>query len=57
MNFELTRFLAGLAAEISFIFFLTDLVFDGRKGDYTETDAPNPLNLYGETKLAAEGGC
>lgn len=36
------------------MFFSTDLVFDGRKGDYVETDAPNPLHLYGETKLAAE---
>ena len=54
VNVETTRFLAGLAAEIPFIFFSTDLVFDGRKGDYTETDAPNPLHLYGETKLAAE---
>jgi dTDP-4-dehydrorhamnose reductase len=54
VNVELTEFLAGLAAEVSFIFFSTDLVFDGRKGDYTEADAPNPLNLYGETKLAAE---
>ncbi len=54
VNVEATHFLAGLAAEIPFIFFSTDLVFDGRKGDYTETDAPNPLSLYGETKVAAE---
>ena len=54
VNVDATQFLAGLAAEIPFIFFSTDLVFDGRKGDYTETDAPNPLSLYGETKLAAE---
>jgi len=54
VNVEVTQFLAGLAADIPFVFFSTDLVFDGRKGDYTETDVPNPLNLYGETKLAAE---
>jgi len=30
------------------------LVFDGRKGNYTEIDAVNPLHLYGETKAAAE---
>jgi dTDP-4-dehydrorhamnose reductase len=29
-------------------------VFDGRRGHYAETDAPNPLHVYGETKLAAE---
>ena len=41
-------------AATPFIFFSTDLVFDGCKGNYTETDAANPLHIYGETKLAAE---
>jgi dTDP-4-dehydrorhamnose reductase len=54
VNVEATRFLAERMAENSFVFFSTDLIFDGHKGNYTETDAPNPLNLYGETKLAAE---
>ena len=55
VNVEVTKLLAELAAEIPFVFFSTDLVFDGRKGDYTETDAVNPLHVYGETKVAAEG--
>ena len=46
--------LAELAAEVQFVFFSTDLVFDGRKGNYVETDTPNPLHVYGETKVAAE---
>lgn len=54
INVEATKFLAELAAEIPFVFFSTDLVFDGRKGNYSETDAANPLHLYGETKLMAE---
>ena len=54
MNVEVTRLLAELAADMQFIFFSTDLVFDGRKGNYAESDAPNPLHLYGETKAAAE---
>jgi dTDP-4-dehydrorhamnose reductase len=54
VNVDVTAFLAGLAADIPLVFFSTDLVFDGRKGDYTETDAVNPLHLYGETKAAAE---
>ena len=54
VNVEVTKFLAELAADSQFIFFSTDIVFDGRKGNYVETDAPNPLNFYGETKVAAE---
>ena len=54
VNVEVTRLLAELAAEIQFVFFSTDLIFDGRKGNYVESDAPNPLHLYGETKVAAE---
>jgi dTDP-4-dehydrorhamnose reductase len=54
MNVEVTKLLAELAAEIQFVFFSTDLIFDGRNGNYVETDAPNPLHLYGETKAAAE---
>jgi dTDP-4-dehydrorhamnose reductase len=54
INVEVTQFLAELASEIQFVFFSTDLVFDGRKGNYAETDAPNPLHFYGETKAAAE---
>jgi dTDP-4-dehydrorhamnose reductase len=32
----------------------TDLVFDGRRGDYREEDDPHPISVYGWTKLAAE---
>jgi dTDP-4-dehydrorhamnose reductase len=33
----------------------TDYVFDGTKtGGYSEADTPNPLNRYGESKLAGE---
>ncbi len=54
LNVEVTQRLAELAAEIPLVFFSTDLVFDGRKGNYSETDAVNPLHVYGETKVAAE---
>lgn len=54
LNFEVTRMLAALAADIPLLFLSTDLVFDGRKGHYDESDTPNPLGVYGETKVAAE---
>jgi dTDP-4-dehydrorhamnose reductase len=54
INIDATQFLAELASDVQFVFFSTDLVFDGRKGNYNETDAPNPLHIYGETKVAAE---
>ena len=54
VNVEITRQLAELSAEIQFVFFSTDLIFDGRRGNYNESDEPNPLHVYGETKAAAE---
>jgi dTDP-4-dehydrorhamnose reductase len=54
VNVDVTALLAGLAADIPFVFFSSDLVFDGRKGNYAEADTVNPIHLYGETKAAAE---
>jgi len=36
------------------IYISTDLVYDGKKGQYKETDKVRPLNVYGKTKLQAE---
>lgn len=51
----------GVIAEISrklravLIHYSTDYVFDGGKNaSYTESDLPNPLNIYGKSKLAGE---
>ncbi|HEX4645370.1 MAG TPA: SDR family oxidoreductase [Verrucomicrobiae bacterium] len=54
LNVEATKHLAELSADIPFVFFSTDLVFDGQKGNYCETDPVNPLSVYAETKAAAE---
>lgn len=37
-----------------FVFISTDYVFDGVDGPYKETDALNPLSIYGKHKLEAE---
>ena len=38
------------------VFISTDLVFDGEKGNYTETDIPNPVMPYGTYKAEMEKG-
>ena len=40
--------------EVKLIYISTDLVFDGEKGNYSETDTVNPINFYGETKYKGE---
>jgi dTDP-4-dehydrorhamnose reductase len=54
LNVEVTALLAELAANIPLFFLSSDLVFDGRAGNYDETAPVNPLSVYAETKVAAE---
>ena len=45
----------ALALHIPLIHYSTDYVFDGLKETpYTEEDIPNPINVYGKTKLEGE---
>jgi dTDP-4-dehydrorhamnose reductase len=56
INSEVPGYLAKNCAErvIPFIHISTDAVFDGEKGNYKETDVPNPLSIYAKTKLEGE---
>ncbi|HSQ91323.1 MAG TPA: SDR family oxidoreductase [Nitrospiraceae bacterium] len=54
INVEVTAHLAQLSRNIPFIFLSSGEVFDGKTGWYGETDEPNPINVYGQTKLEAE---
>ena len=57
INANVPKRLAELAQDFksALIHYSTDYVFDGDKGSpYIETDIPNPLGMYGKSKLAGE---
>jgi len=45
---------AAAACGASFLLVSTDAVFDGQRGDYDESAAPNPLSVYGRSKREGE---
>jgi dTDP-4-dehydrorhamnose reductase len=56
LNVELPRALAAACAEagVGLVHISTDSVFDGERGNYTETDEPAPVNVYARSKLEGE---
>jgi dTDP-4-dehydrorhamnose reductase len=56
VNVEGTRNVARVANQINarMVHISSDYVFDGERGNYLETDTPNPSNYYSLTKLVAE---
>ena len=58
VNVKGTQFVsdAGDQAGATLFFISTDYIFDGKKqSPYCESDLPNPLSVYGRSKLEAEG--
>ncbi len=52
-----TKYVAQVAAELDvpLVYISSDYVFDGeKKTQYTPDDTPNPLNVYGKSKLVGE---
>ena len=56
LNADAAGRLAALARRdgVPFVHISTDAVFDGKRGGYTENDAPNPLSVYARSKLMGE---
>ena len=56
LNIELPEKLAYYVAKggARLVHISTDAVFDGIRGNYSETDQPNPLSKYAQTKLEGE---
>lgn len=56
INSELPRQLAAHVARggARLAHISTDAVFDGKEGNYSEDDEPNPLSVYARTKLEGE---
>jgi dTDP-4-dehydrorhamnose reductase len=46
--------MAAHAAGAKTVFYSTEYVFDGEDGPYLEEDRPDPLSVYGQSKLEAE---
>lgn len=56
LNVEATRVIAEWCGQRQrrLIYISSDLVFDGKTGGYAETDLPQPINLYGQSKHEGE---
>ncbi|WP_435415715.1 SDR family oxidoreductase [Polaribacter aestuariivivens] len=56
LNVDVVKWLAEISSTINshLIHISTDFIFDGKTGNYKETDKPNPLSYYGLSKLKSE---
>ncbi|WAI01176.1 dTDP-4-dehydrorhamnose reductase [Methanogenium organophilum] len=56
VNGEGPGYIAAVCHEVgaTLVHYSTDYVFDGSQEPYTESDIPNPINVYGASKLRGE---
>ncbi len=56
LNRQVPREIARISKDLNIplAHFSTNYVFDGEKGEYTESDLPQPQSVYGETKFQGE---
>ena len=56
LNVEATKNMVRISQELNahLIHLSTDFIFDGKDGPYSEEDVPNPISIYGQSKLDAE---
>jgi dTDP-4-dehydrorhamnose reductase len=56
VNVQASSFLAEIAHELNarFVYISTDSVFDGKRGNYSETDQPAPGSVYAKSKWRGE---
>jgi len=60
MAFQVNGYGPGYIAEAcsivgaKMVHFSTDYIFDGSQKEYVESDIPNPINIYGHSKLLGE---
>jgi dTDP-4-dehydrorhamnose reductase len=56
LNVDVVKWMSEIADEMNthLIHISTDFIFDGVKGNYKETDTPNPISYYGLSKLKSE---
>lgn len=56
LNITVVKWLSEISEDLNahLIHISTDFIFDGKKGNYKETDIANPLSYYGLSKLKSE---
>ena len=56
MNVKMTENTVKIASELGskLVYISSDSIFDGKKGNYSETDEVNPMSMYAKTKYLGE---